>query len=82
MLCQAAWAAVRKDDAVRANWIRIRGDRPGRGKKALVAIMRQLGIRMWHVALGAGVSTELVARPIPPPTWLTPPPDQARTQAV
>lgn len=82
MLCQAAWAAVRKDDAVRANWIRIRGDRPGRGKKALVAIMRQLGIRMWHVALGAGVSAELVARPIPPPTWLTPPPEQARTQAV
>lgn len=70
MLCQAAWTAVRKDDAVRAAWMRIRGDRPQRGKKAIVAIMRQLGIRMWHVALAAGVSPDLVARPIPPPRWL------------
>jgi transposase len=73
MLCQAAWAAVRRDDAVRAAWMRIRGDRPQRGKKAIVAIMRQLGIRMWHVALAAGVSSELVARPIPPPRWLETP---------
>jgi transposase len=70
VLCQAAWAAVRVDSAVRTAWERIRGDRAGRGKKAIVAIMRQLGIRMWHVALAAGVSSELVARPIPPPRWL------------
>jgi transposase len=82
VLCQAAWAAVRKDAAVRASWVRICGGRPGRAKKAIVAIMRQLGIRMWHVALDAGVSSELVARPIPPPIWLTPPPDQARTRTV
>lgn len=82
VLCQAAWAAVRKDDAVRASWVRICGGRPGRAKKAIVAIMRQLGIRMWHVALDAGVSSELVARPIPPPCWLTPPPDTARKVAV
>jgi transposase len=70
VLCQAAWAAVRVDSAVRTAWERIRGDRVGRGKKAIVAVMRQLGIRMWHVALAAGVSSELVARPIPPPRWL------------
>ena len=58
-----------KYPAVRAAWQRIRGDRSQRGKKALVAIMRQLGIRMWHTGLAAGVSSELVARPIPPPRW-------------
>ena len=78
MLCQAAWAAVRKDDAVRASWMRIRGDRPQRGKKAIVAIMRQLGIRMWHVGLDAGVSSELVARPIPPPRWRQAAPDASQ----
>jgi transposase len=74
LLCQAAWAAVRRDASVRASWERIRGDRPQRGKKAIVAIMRQLGIRMWHVALAAGVSSDLIARPIPPPRWLETPP--------
>lgn len=69
VLCQAAWTSVRVDSAVRAAWLRIRGDRPQRGKKAVVAIMRQLGIRMWHVGLAAGVSSELAARPIPPPRW-------------
>ena len=70
MLCQAAWAAIRNDAAVRTAWQRVRGDRPGRGKKALVAVMRRLGIRMWHVALAAGVSSDMAARPIPPPCWL------------
>jgi transposase len=70
MLCQAAWAAIRRDAAVRTAWERIRGSRPGRGKKAIVAIMRRLGIRMWHVALAAGVSGDLATRPIPPPCWL------------
>jgi transposase len=83
LLCQAVWAAVRSNDAVRAAWMRIRGDRPQRSKKAIVAIMRQLGIRMWHVALAAGVSSELMARPIPPPRWLElPPPKQPQSQAV
>jgi transposase len=70
MLCQAAWAAIRSDAAVRTAWQRIRGNRPGRGKKALVAIMRRLGIRMWHLALAAGVSSDMATRPIPPPCWL------------
>lgn len=82
VLCQAAWAAVRWDEKVRADWERIRGDRPQRGKKAIVAVMRRLGIRLWHVALAAGVSSELAARPIPPPRWQAAPPEPARRQAV
>lgn len=73
VLCQATWTAIRVDVTVRAAWERIRGDRPQRGKKACVAIMRQLGIRLWHVALAAGVSPELAARRVPPPCWLTAP---------
>jgi hypothetical protein len=48
------------------------GDRPQRGKKAIVAMMRRLGIRLWHVALAAGVSSDLVARPKPPPRQAPP----------
>ena len=79
VLCQATWTAIRVDAASRAAWVRIRGDRPHRGKKACVALMRQCGIRMWHVALAAGVASELAARPIPPPCWLT---NRPQTQAV
>lgn len=69
VLCQAAWAAVRTDPAAHTTWERIKGSRPQRGKKAIVAVMRQLGIRMWHAALACGVCTDLVAREIPPPQW-------------
>jgi hypothetical protein len=69
ILCQAAWTAVRRDPATHAVWERIKGGRPKRGKKAIVAVMRQLAIRMWHVALACGVSTDLVGREMPPPQW-------------
>jgi transposase len=69
VLCQAAWAAIRMDQGMHARWERIKGGKSGRGKKAIVAIMRHLGIVMWHVALAAGVSLELVQRPLPPPGW-------------
>lgn len=78
VLCQAAWAAVRWDSDVAAAWARIRGGRPQRGKKAIVAIMRRLGIRLWHVALEAGVSSELHARPMPPPPRQRPAPAATR----
>jgi hypothetical protein len=79
VLCQAAWAAVRVDEETRQAWERIKGDRPGRAKKAIVAIMRRLAIRMWHVSLGAGVSSELVrSKTLPPPSWLAPPPTQQK----
>ena len=62
MLCQAAWAAVNHDEAMRATYERIRGTKKGQAKKAIVAIMRRLSIVMWHVAQSHGVSDELIGR--------------------
>ena len=69
VLCQAAWAAVRLDPEIRKRWERIKGGRSGRGKKAIVAVMRHLGIVMWHAASSVGVSTELSQTEIRPPSW-------------
>jgi transposase len=70
VLCQAAWAAVRLDKDTRDTWLRIQGSKPGRGKKAVVAIMRKLAVVMWHRALSLGVSEELAAPPPKPPCWV------------
>jgi transposase len=70
VLCQAAWAAVRLDQDTRNTWVRIQGNKPGRGKKAIVAMMRKLAIAMWHRALSAGVSEELAGLPPKPPCWV------------
>jgi len=70
VLCQAAWAAVRHDAKQRATWERIKGDKKGRGKKAIVAIMRRMAICMWHEALSMGVDVSLTQVPHPTPTWL------------
>lgn len=69
VLCQAAWTAIRVDTATRETWTRIQGNKPGRSKKAVVAVMRKLAIVMWHRAFGAGVSGELMAPPPKPPCW-------------
>jgi len=69
VLCQASWSAVRWNPKIRHRWERIKGGKPRRGKKAIVAIMRHLGIVMWHVALEAGVSAELQQTEINPPSW-------------
>lgn len=66
VLCQAAWVAIRCDESTHADWERIRAGSPKRGKKAAVAIMRKMAIRMWHVALSVGVSVNLVADQHPP----------------
>jgi transposase len=73
MLCQATWAAIRRDADTKAKHDRISKGKKQFRKKAAVALMRQLGIRMWHAALAAGVSSELVTPPMPPPSWLTMP---------
>lgn len=73
VLCQAAWTRVRCDQPTRAAWEKIQGGKAGRKKKAIVAIMRKLGILMWHRALAAGVSAELVTPPRRPPTWIDQP---------
>jgi len=62
MLCQAAWVSLRQCENAFAAYDRIRQNQKNRSKKALVALMRKLGIRMWHVALRSGVSEELWGR--------------------
>jgi len=49
-LCQAAWVRVRSDDDARARFERLKARNPKRTKIALVAVMRRLGILMWHRA--------------------------------
>jgi transposase len=66
VLCQAAWSAIRTDPATRQTWERIKGKADGRSKKAVVAVMRRLAIRMWHLALAAGTAIELVNEAWPP----------------
>lgn len=51
VLCQAAWAALRCCEKAKAAYLKIRRGSPKRSKIAIVAIMRRLGIAMWHTAL-------------------------------
>ncbi len=62
VLCQAAWTSVAHCEQAQQDYHRIKQGQKKRTKKALVALMRRLAIRMWHVALGAGVSSELQGR--------------------
>lgn len=62
MLCQAAWSSLGRDAEATAAYERIKGGMPQRNKKALVALMRRLGIKLWHRALEMGVSAELIGR--------------------
>jgi len=53
VLCQAVWSSLLHDEEARARRDRIAGDRERGRKIATVALMRQLAIRMWHLALAA-----------------------------
>lgn len=64
VLCQAAWAALRCSPAWRESYDRIKRGSAKRSKVAIVAIMRQLGITMWHTARSAALD-ELLERPAP-----------------
>ena len=48
VLCQAVWSRLRHCSDEQARHRRIAGGRPSGKKKATVACMRQLAIRMWH----------------------------------
>jgi transposase len=50
VLCQAAWAVLRLSPEWRANYDRIKRGSKSRGKIAIVAVMRQLAVAMWHRA--------------------------------
>jgi len=75
LLCQAAWVSVRYCPESAATYARIRGGKRQRTKKALVALMRRLAIKMWHRATACGVACELQGRGGPhglPPTPFLP----------
>lgn len=54
MLCQATWARVRTDPSEREMYEGICRRNPKHKKKAVVAVMRRLAVRMWHAGLRAG----------------------------
>lgn len=62
ILCQCAWVALRYCEETKQAYVRIKGGKSNRTKKALVAIMRRLAIKMWHCGMACGVSTELQGR--------------------
>jgi transposase len=53
VLNQAVWASLRSDPDARAKYDRVASKNPSHKKKAVVALMRDLGIAMWHKALAA-----------------------------
>jgi transposase len=50
VLCQASWACLRYSETWRAKYDRIRRGSSKRSTIAIVGIMRQLAITMWHAA--------------------------------
>lgn len=50
LLCQAAWVAVWRCPDTSKDYERIKSGKKKQAKKALVAIMRRLAIKMWHRA--------------------------------
>jgi transposase len=53
VLCQAVWARVRSDPVEGACYERIKAKNAGKAKIGIVAVMRRLVIKMWHVAQAA-----------------------------
>jgi transposase len=53
ILCQATWARVRYDENEREVYRRLVARNPKKKKIALVAGMRRLSVRLWHVGLAA-----------------------------
>jgi transposase len=53
ILCQATWARVRYDQKEREVYRRLVARNPKKKKIALVAGMRRLSVRLWHVGLAA-----------------------------
>jgi len=51
VLCQATWARVKHDPEEREFYTRLAEKNPKHKKKAVVAVMRRLGIRLWHAGL-------------------------------
>ena len=58
VLCQAAWAAVRSNPAIREMYERLLAKNPKKKKISLVGVMRRLAVTMWHRGLEAEVSVK------------------------
>lgn len=56
VLCQAVWSQIRWDEDVREFYQRICRKNPKKNKIGVVALMRRLGIRLWHRACDALVA--------------------------
>ena len=59
VLCQAVWSAIRSAPQLRAAYQRIAAKNPKKKKIAVVAMMRRLGIRLWHIGLEAQLQAEV-----------------------
>jgi transposase len=62
ILCQAVWVSISRCKTTASEYHRIKQGQSKRTKKAIVALMRKLGIKMWHWGLSCGVSSELTGR--------------------
>lgn len=51
VLCQATWARIRHDRQEQEFYGRLAARNPKHKKKAVVAVMRRLAIRLWHAGL-------------------------------
>jgi transposase len=58
ILCQAAWSRVQHDKHEREFYLRLVAKNPKKKKIALVACMRRLAVRLWHVGLQAQLKME------------------------
>jgi transposase len=58
LLCQATWNRVQHDQRERAIYDRLVSRNPKKKKIALVACMRRLAVRLWHIGLQAQLRTE------------------------
>jgi transposase len=64
MLCQSAWIHIRYNPNEKSVYERILRRNPKRKKKAIVAVMRRLGIRLWHITADARAGIALPGRRI------------------
>jgi len=71
VLCQAAWAALRCSELWRSRFNQIKRGFPKRAKVAIVAVMRQLAITMWHTARSPELD-QLIEEWTPRPPCLSP----------
>lgn len=60
VLCQATWSRVQHDKHEREVYQRLVAKNPKRKKIALVACMRRLSVRLWHVGLQAQLKMEAI----------------------